>query len=236
MGGEEVRRSDGAKFLGIWVDQDLRWNEQVNKVKTKTAQLLGVIGRARTVLGGDSLQVLYNSLVLPHLQYCLLVWGDFTGDGNSSLGRAILSYQKRFVGMIGGKTGLYHADPLFARFGLLKIGDLYRQQLRIHAWQYWNACLPQAQAAMLEKVSQTHKYGTRLARRGMFVSTRDHRRVGYKIPKEWGTITESLRKTATLGAFKRLSKREFIGGYRQFRCTVRGCYVCMRDGAGVSTG
>ena len=79
---------------------------------------------------------------------------------------------------------------------------------------------------MLEKVTQTHEHGTRLARRGMFVSTRDHRRVGYRIPKEWQTVTETMQKTATLGAFKRQSKGEFVEGYGQFRCTVRGCYVC----------
>ena len=232
VGGEEIKRVRGARFLGVWVDELLRWTEHVGKVKSKTAQLLGVLGRARSVLGGDSLQVLYNSLVLPHLQYCLLAWGDLAGDGNGSMGRAILSHQKRLVGMIAGKTGRYHADPLFARFGLLKIGDLYRQQLRIHAWKFWNGCLPQGQAAMLERVNQTHEHGTRLARRGMFISTRDHRRVGYRIPKEWETITEALRSTASLGAFKRLSKGEFLEGYDQFRCTVSDCYVCGRVRAG----
>ena len=232
VGGEEIKRVEGARFLGVWVDELLRWTEHVGKVKSKTAQLLGVLGRARAVLGEDSLRVLYNSLVLPHLQYCLLAWGDFTGDGNSATGRAILSHQKRLMGVIAGKTGRYHADPLFAKFGLLKIGDLYRQQLRIHAWQFWNGCLPQAQAAMLEKVSQTHEHGTRLAMRGMYVSTRDHKRVGYRVPKEWETITEALRSTATLGAFKRQSKGEFLNQYNQFRCTVTDCYVCGEGRAG----
>ena len=135
-----------------------------------------------------------------------MVWGDFSGNGNGSLGRSILSNQKRLVGLIAGKTKRYHADPLFARYGVLKVGDLYRQQLRIYAWQFWNGCLPQAQAAMLERVSQTHDHGTRLARRGMFVSTRDHKRVGYRVPKEWETLTDTLRGDTSLGAFKRHSK------------------------------
>jgi hypothetical protein len=33
--------------------------------------------------------------------------------------------------IIAGKGGRYHADPLFAKYGILKVGDLYRQQLRI---------------------------------------------------------------------------------------------------------
>ena len=237
VGEEEVRKVDGVKFLGVWVDERLRWTEQVSKVKRKVSQLLGVLGRARSVLGGDSLRALYNSLVLPHLQYCLMVWGDFAGDCNGSLGKNILSCQKRLVGMIDERTKRYHADPLFARHELLKIEDLYRQQLRIHAWRFWNRCLPQNQAAMLERVSQMHEHGTRLASRGMFVSTRDHRQVGYRVPKEWETLSEALRGASSLGAFKRQSKAEFLKGYAQFECFSRGCYVCgdasvsQREGA-----
>ena len=228
VGGEEIKRADGARFLGVWVDERLRWSEQVSKVKRKISQLVGVLGRARTALDGGSLLTLYNSLVLPHLQYCLMIWGDFTGDLNGSLGQAILSFQKRLVGMIAGETGRYHADPLFARYGLLKIGDLYRQQLRVHAWKFWNGWLPTAQADMLERVSQTHGHRTRLASRGMFVSTRDHRQVGYKIPREWGTLTDEMRGASSIGAFKRQSKAEFIREYGQFSCSVLGCYVCGR--------
>ena len=140
--------------------------------------------------------------------------------------------KKRFVGLMAGKTYRYHADPLFARYGVLKVGDLYRQQLRIHAWQFWNRCLPQAQAAMLERVSQAHGHGTRLARRGMFISSRDHRQVGYRVPKEWESLTDNLRGATSLGAFKRQSKGEFIKGYGQFKCTVRDCFVCAGGGTG----
>ena len=46
----------------------------------------------------------------------------------------------------------YHADPILSEFGMLKVGDLYRQQLRVHAWHYWNGKLPENQAAMLGRV------------------------------------------------------------------------------------
>jgi hypothetical protein len=36
---------------------------------------------------------------------------------------------KRFLGIIAGKGGRYHADPLFAKYGILKVGDLYRRPI-----------------------------------------------------------------------------------------------------------
>ena len=141
VGNGEIRRVDGARLLGVWADEGLRWMGQIEQVRAKVGRLLGVLGRARSVLGGRALLSLYNGLVLPHLQYCLLVWGDFQGGRNVTLGGALLRYQKRFAGLVAGKRGQYHADPLFAQFSMLKIGDLYTQQLRVHAWRFTHGLL-----------------------------------------------------------------------------------------------
>ena len=211
IGGEEIRRVSGARFLGVWVDEGLSWTGQIDQVRVKVGRLLGVLGRAGAVLGGESLLSLYNGLVLPHLQYCLMVWGDFRGGRNETLAGSLLRYQKRFAGLVAGKRGLYHSDPLFARFGMLKIGDLYRQQLRVHAWRFWNGQLPAGQAAMLTRTDCVHQYGTRSARVGMALTARDHRVVGYRIPKEWATLTEGQRGVGSLAAFKRGSRAGFLG-------------------------
>ena len=136
IGGEEVKRVDGARFLGVWVDEGLRWNIQIEKVRAKVGRLLGIMGQAASVVGEKTLCMLYNALVLPHLQYCLMVWGDFQGNRNQTLAESLLRLQKRFAGIIAGKRGRYHLDPILSRIGLIKIGDLYRQQLRIHAWKF----------------------------------------------------------------------------------------------------
>ena len=189
-------------------------------------QLLGVIGRASSSLSGGALLSLYNALVLPHLQYCLMVWGDFKEGRNLTAGGALLRYQKRFAGLAAGMRGSYHADPLLAEHGMLKVGDLYRQQLRVHAWRFWNGRLPENQAAMLRRVGGVHGHGTRAAGSGLFLSTRDHRSVGYRVPKEWGTVPEGLRGAPSLGAFKRGSKGGFLSQYAGFVCRESNCRVC----------
>ena len=235
IGGEGIRRVEGARFLGVWVDEGLKWVGHIERVKRKVAQLLGVLGRASAVLGGDLLLSLYNGLVLPHLQYCLMVWGDFVEGGNAVRAGPLLGYQKRFAGLVDGRRGVYHADPLLARHGMLKIGDLYRQQLRVHAWRFWNKQLPVNQAAMLSRAGDVHGHGTRSARVGLYVSTRDHRSVGYRVPEEWRSLSEAQRGVGSLGGFKRGSREGFLGGYAAFVCVDRGCYVCARGAVGDGT-
>ena len=208
-----IKQVSEARFLGVWVDEGLRWTAHIDRVRSKIGQLLGVVGRASAVLASGALLSLYNGLVLPHLQYCLMVWGDFQGDGNGARGAALLRLQKRFAGLIAGNRGRYHADPLFAQFCILKVEDLCRQQVRVHAWRFWNRLLPTNQAAMLERVETVHSYGTRAAGAGLFVSTRDHRSVGYRVPREWAALPVELRELGSLAAFKRTSRAGFIREY-----------------------
>ena len=226
VGGDAIKQVTDARFLGVWVDEKLSWNVHIDRVRSKVGQLLGVVGRASAVLGSGALLSLYNGLVLPHLQYCLVVWGDFQGDGNGTRGAALLRLQKRFAGLIEGRRGRYHADPLFAKYGILKVGDLCKQQLRVHAWRFWNGRLPANQAAMLERVDGVHSYGTRRAGAGLYISTRDHRSIGYKVPSEWAALPVELRGAQSLAAFKRTSRAGFIRAYGLYECGVRNCYVC----------
>ena len=86
---------------------------------------------------------------------------------NVTLGGSLEVYQGKFAGLVAGKRGRYHVSPLFSSFGMLKFGDLYRQQLRVHAWQFWNGRLPENQAAMLGRTGDVHRYGTRSAGSGI---------------------------------------------------------------------
>ena len=84
--------------------------------------------------------------------------------------------------------------------------------------------MPENQAAMLRRIDGVHGYGTRSAAAGLYLSTRDHRSVGYRVPKEWDSVAGELRGLG-LGAFKRRSRAGFLAGYGAFRC--RGvCAIC----------
>ena len=79
---------------------------------------------------------------------------------------------------------------------------------------------------MLGRTGSVHGHATRSARAGLFLSSRDHRSVGYRVPKEWATLTEAQRAVGSLAAFKRWSRDGFLRSYGSFVCTDRGCGVC----------
>ena len=79
---------------------------------------------------------------------------------------------------------------------------------------------------MLTRTADLHGYGTRSARRGLAVTARDHRVLGYRVPKEWATLTEAQRGAGSLAAFKRGSRAGFLAEYGLFACNDGGCWVC----------
>ena len=145
--------------------------------------------------------------------------------GNVTLAGSLLRFQKRIAGLVARKQGRYHADPLFAQYGMLKVVDIYRLQLRVHAWRFKNGLLPSGQAAMLIKTADLHGYATRSAQSGLAVMARDHL-MGYRVPKKWTTLTEPQRGVGSLAASKRRSREGFLAEYGVFVCSDGECRIC----------
>ena len=67
-----IERVTDFNFLALQFDQHLNWNAHIQKCSNKISRTLGVMNRRKRYLPTKILRVLYNSLVLPHLQYAIL--------------------------------------------------------------------------------------------------------------------------------------------------------------------
>ena len=62
------------KFLGVYIDERLNWEEQFKQLSTKLSKNIGVLLRLKLYLTTKLLHLVYNSLILPYLAYCNLIW------------------------------------------------------------------------------------------------------------------------------------------------------------------
>ena len=65
-------------LLGITINNKLNWNSHINKVTNKISKTVGILNKLRSFLPSGVLQTIYNTLVLPHMIYGILVWGRHT--------------------------------------------------------------------------------------------------------------------------------------------------------------
>jgi len=71
--GKKINRVFHAKFLGVTIDSKLNWHQHIQLVCKKVFRNLGVINRLRRYLPSYILPRLYLSLILPHIEYCIIV-------------------------------------------------------------------------------------------------------------------------------------------------------------------
>ena len=61
-------------FLGFRLDENLNWNDHLDKLCCKHSRTLGIINKLKYVLPRNVLLQLYLSLFLPHVNYGILIW------------------------------------------------------------------------------------------------------------------------------------------------------------------
>ena len=76
-----IDRVTDFKFLGLIISSNLKWNKDIDHVSIKVSKVIGIMFRLKCILPSDVLQILYNSLIMPHFHYCLLTWGSTIKTG-----------------------------------------------------------------------------------------------------------------------------------------------------------
>ena len=64
------------KFLGVIIDNKLKWNDHITYLKSKISKTIGLFYKMRQYLGRKALVNLFYSLVFPYLIYCNEIWGN----------------------------------------------------------------------------------------------------------------------------------------------------------------
>ena len=63
-------------FLCIIFNSHMNWNTHINYIATKISKIVGMLYRLKDIYLQSVLLTLYNSLILPHFHYSLLLWGS----------------------------------------------------------------------------------------------------------------------------------------------------------------
>ena len=161
--------------------------------------------------------LLYYSLILPHINYCILAWGTNT--------KRVFKLQKRAVRIITRSHYLSHTDPIFLHLKLLKIIDLYKLfQLKFY-FKLTNQLLPQYFYSFdLKTNHDIHLHNTRQRHKHEFAK----RCIRYQLPSEINitpTLITAKINTHSFKVFSNYAKTYMISKYPA-NCTLLNRFVC----------
>ena len=138
IGDALITRVNKTKFLGVYIDDQLRWGCHIDHVSSKIRKSLGVLKKAGRLLSDDTLKTLYYTMVYPYFSYCNIVWGR----ASATLLKRLVSLQKRAIRIIAHEPSLAHTHDLFIKYKIIKFEYLYTYLLSIFIFKYVNRMFP----------------------------------------------------------------------------------------------
>ena len=76
ISGEHIEQKPSVKYLGVHIDNKLKWKDHIKAVASKVTRAIAMIRHSKKLLPKHTLKMLYQGLVEPHFRFCCSVWGS----------------------------------------------------------------------------------------------------------------------------------------------------------------
>ena len=72
---DTMEQTDSFKYLGIKLNQKMKWSDHIDYIQSKVAKRLGLLKSVKHFLPVRSREIMYNTTIQPILDYGDIVWG-----------------------------------------------------------------------------------------------------------------------------------------------------------------
>ena len=219
----DIQRVDNFNFLGLRINHDLKWGIHKKHITGKLARTTGILYRLKHQYPKSALQTLYNSLILPHLTYCILSWGSDVV--------CINKLQKRALRTISHSKYRAHSEPICKSLNLLKVQDIYHLSILKFYSKLINNGLPH----YFDDFTPMFSVGN--SQYNLRNPCRQIPKIKHEFPKQslrykliitLNDTTSEVIRLATEYSLKKYSfliKSNLISKY-QHTCNIEICFVC----------
>ena len=219
-------------FLGLIISSNMKWKKHIDHIALKVSKIIGIMYRLKFILPADVLLTIYNSLILPHFNYCHLAWGS-----NITAGHKLHLLQKKAVRIVDHRHFLAHTEPICKRLRIVKIVDMFQ----ISIWKFYYKLINNMLPSYFEYMKPVQPvacnyYGIRKPRLHPPIINHEfgEQMVQYcliKILNEDNhetTLNKNNIYSQSFFTFKVTLKINKINSYSD-TCNIRDCNICKMD-------
>ena len=179
--------------------------------------------RLKRFLPRNILRLLYNSLILPHLQYCIMIWGYKSSR--------VAKLQKNAVRTLCNSKYNAHTEPLLKNMNLLKVSDIFKTRIIRFYYKHVNGTLPRYIENSFPRNSENHHYLTlrnREIQLNQYNTTHGGNTLRYFLPSIISNLPPCIIdkiETHSYDGFSRYVNKFIISSYSSV-CEIENCYIC----------
>ena len=225
--GINIEKVEEFNFLGLTMDTNLKWKKHTDKISNKCSKITGVLNRLKLLFPQEIKCLLYNSLIVPHINYCITAWGFHRNR--------ITIIQKKAIRIITASSYISHTEPLFKQLNLLKVEDILTLQELKFYFKYNQGILPKyLQNWNFIPNSKIHNHNTRKITTLHTFKTKHEfakKTLKYNLPYTINNTPHIVKDKVNTHSFQGFSlyvKQYLIRKYNT-NCISRNCYICEQN-------
>lgn len=211
--GVNIKKTDNVKYLGVTLDEKLRWDHHISNFKKSLSKTCGIAYKLRHFVPLSVLKIIYFSLFQSKIQYSVLNWGRAT----PTLLSPIQVMQNKYI-----KASLFlpqqtATNSLYEKFNVLKLSDIIKLECACFMYKFINKMLPKEFENYYTNLKDIHQHNTRQKKtQELYLpqckSNTDKIMLQYLGVKVWSEIP-LLIKDSSPRCFKAKLKRFFANQY-----------------------
>ena len=159
INGLKIKQLTSCKYLGIIIDEQLKWTEHIDYVYKKIIKFTGIFYRMRDKMLDACLKNLYFALVYPHVLFGIELYAN---TYKSHLER-LLVLNNKLLRIMQRAVIFAPVVSLYVKYNTLPIDLLFKRQLLLlmHKYMHYRELLPFAFHNYFVQNQQVHSHETR---------------------------------------------------------------------------
>jgi hypothetical protein len=187
------------KLLGVQLDNNLTWSDQITHIHNQIVRNLYLLKRIKPYLSINDRKQFYNSYILPHFDYCSVIWGNCS----KYLLFDIVKLQKKAARLILDKDYTTPSKELFSELQWMPIEERISYHRSLQVFKCVNGVCPDQLQNLFTSTNVIHAHNTRSAtNNNLHIGPKHLRSFTHIGSKTWNNLPISVRNSKTVHAFK----------------------------------
>ena len=204
---ETIDRIKCAKFLGVQLDDQLKFDMHVKQVVCKISRVTGIMKKLKQLAPPSILRTVYFSLAYPHLNYALPAWG---GCGVTLVNK-VQAVQKRVLSVLSFNPSV----NIYEQYRLMNFDMLHRYCCSIIFHKISNGTYHDFLTNKLNSIQTHHAYSTRFKADGKLIGPKNRTSKSQqtfisRATKAWNLIPLEIRVLQDSNLFKKRLKMFYL--------------------------
>ena len=200
-----IKRVVHTKSLGLTIDARLSWGKHVEEICKKVSSAIGALKRVRPFISKETAILIYNTLIMPHFDYCSPVWDCLSGYLSDKLQKL----QNRAARVITKSPFDASSNHLLSTLSWERLSLRRKKQKALTMYKTMNDLAPEYLQSLF---SQRHSaYSLRNSEGRLTLSKPStnylKRSFSYSGAMLWNNLPKNLKNAASVEHFKRNIKK-----------------------------